>query len=442
MPEIEPFRGILYDPSKVEVAQVLAPPYDVIDEAGKKALLERDPHNAVRLILPDGDGEAKYAEAGRTLQSWLADGTLARDARPAIYRYHQLFQLAELGDRSLVRRGFIAAVRLHQFDEGVILPHERTLSGPKVDRLHLMRATGCHFSQIFTMYSDPSRRTDQLFRKSEDRAPDLEGVTPEDGTLHRLWRVCDREIIGQLQKLMAPLSLYIADGHHRYETMLALRDELRQAAGGELGFKSAAQYGTMFVANMDDAGLFVLPTHRSIHGVEGFDADAMFERCRAYFEITPLVAAADDPELLRVTLAERSEVAPTFAALLPGDADAYIMSRRGAADLAGAGITGSRALLDLDVTLLHELVLDRILGISREAQAAKTNISYIKDTAQAMARNAAGDGQITFVMNPPPLSQVRAIADAHDFMPQKSTFFYPKIASGLVMNRVDPKEDL
>ncbi len=441
MPEIEPFRGILYDTSRVEASKVLAPPYDVIDADERASLEATDPHNCVRLILPQGEGDAKYAAANDTLNAWLEDGSLVRDARPAIYRYHQVFTVNALAGRTFTRRGFVAAVRLHPFSENVILPHERTLAGPKVDRLKLMEATSAHFSQIFTLYSDPSRATDDLFRGIESTEPDVNGVT-EDGTRHRVWRVPDRELIGKLQRLMGQMKLYIADGHHRYETMLALRDSFRKRVGHDLSFHSTAQYGTLFCANMDDAGLVVLPTHRLVHDLPAFDFDAMREKVARWFDITVLPGAANDATKLATAIHEGSEASPTFAVIVPDSDTAWLMSLRGSANLAAEGLTGSRALLDLDVTLLHELVLERVLGIDRKAQEAKTNIHYIRDTPSALKRTAAGEGQVCFILEPTRLKQIRAVADAHEFMPQKSTYFYPKIASGVVFNRIDPNEDV
>jgi uncharacterized protein (DUF1015 family) len=185
MAEIALIRGILYDPQKVGIDRVIAPPYDVISEDERKRLEDLDPHNCVRLILPRGEGDARYDGAARLLSDWLAAGVLRRDARPAIYRYHQVFTVGELGGRRFTRRGFICAVRLHAYDDKVILPHERTLRGPKEDRLKLMRAARAHFSQIFGLYRDPSLVTDRAFSGADARPPDLEGATL-DGTVHRL----------------------------------------------------------------------------------------------------------------------------------------------------------------------------------------------------------------------------------------------------------------
>ena len=447
MAEIAPFSGILYDTARVPASDVLAPPYDVIDAAGRAELAKKHDNNCVRLILPEPDessGSDKYQTAGHILQNWLQQGILRRDDRPAIYRYHQVFTSAELGGQTVTRRGFIAAVRLHAFDEGVILPHERTLKGPKIDRLALMEATRAHFSQIFTMYSDPSGETDRLFSTSERAAPVLDGTT-DDGTRHLVWRVDNREVIGKLVRLMAPLKLYIADGHHRYETMLALREKFRQAAGGQLTDRSTAQFGTMFLANMDDPGLVVLPTHRLIHSVDGFAPEDLLEAAEKYFEISTVENGATDAQRLRAAIAEASAKRPSFAAVWPFNDDAALFSLKsevGIDALEADGLGGHPALTRLDVTLLHGLVLENILGIDRAAQEAQTNIQYIKDTKKALDLTADCKGQICFIMNATRVDQVKAVADAHEVMPQKSTFFYPKIASGIVFNPIDTGEEL
>ena len=396
-----------------------------------------DPHNAVRLILPDGDGDQKYPNAARILGAWIEEQVLRRDQRPALYRYHQVFTSAELGGRTITRRGFIAAVRLHRFDERIILPHERTLSGPKVDRLKLMDATGAHFSQIFTLYSDPSGESDRAFAAAESTPPTLDGTTA-DGTRHLLWRVDDAETIGRVVRVLAPLKLYIADGHHRYETMLALRERLRERAGGELESRSSANFGCMFLCNMDDPGLVVLPIHRLVFGVDGFDRHAVQKKVERWFDVTTLPSV--DAAAVKTALADASRVRPSVVAAF-ADQTAVLLQLKPEVH-AAATAPGSPVARSLDVSVLHELVLESALGIDRAAQAAQSNIRYYKDTADLLARVARGEGQVAFVMHPTRVEQVKAVADASAIMPQKSTFFYPKIASGAVINPVRPEESL
>ncbi len=437
MAEIAPFRGLCFDPRRVEIARVLAPPYDVISDDDRNALEAQDAYNSVRLILPRGDGDTRYAAAARTLDAWRSVGVLVRDKVPALYRYHQTYTRAELGPNPVTRRGFVCAVRLHHFDEGVILPHERTLRGPKEDRLKLMRATRAHFSQIFGLYPDPERLADRAFESAEARAPELEGRTT-DGTLHRLWRVTDAATVRAVTTVLAAKNVYIADGHHRYETMLALREEFR--ASGTTGPRATTEYATMFLANMDDPGLVVLPTHRLVHSLASFDREQVLAAARAWFDVAEIAGGASDAMTLRGQLAARAAERPSFALVVPGDERAWILSLRVAPE--AAGLVGPPALTTLDVTILHALVLERMLGIDRAAQEAQSHITYVKDTASALDRVRRGEAQVGFLMHPTRVRQVKDVSDVGEVMPQKSTFFYPKIASGLVMNPLDPFEEL
>jgi uncharacterized protein (DUF1015 family) len=422
MAEIAPFRGVRFDTSKVEAYRVLAPPYDVIDADQRAELAALDPHNCVRLILPEGEGDAKYAAAARTLDEWMASGVLVRDDAPAIYRYNQVFTSAELGDREVTRRGFIAAARLHRFDERVILPHERTLKGPKIDRLKLFKATASHPSQIFTLYSDPDGAADRALAAAEAQAPVVDGTTA-DGTRHIVWKVDDADIIAAVTRVIAERNLYIADGHHRYETMLAYRD-FRREQGDD-----AADFGTLFLANMDDPGLIVLPTHRLVHSLASFSRDDLLARAAATFDVDTVAGGASDAATIRTLLEQRGRARPTVAMIVPGSADATLLSYK--PDLSSASETAR-----LDVTVLHDAILEGLLGIDRAAQEAKTNLDYIKDTGKALAMTAEGKGQCCFLMNPTPVAQVKRVSDEGGFMPQKSTFFYPKIASGVVFRKL------
>ena len=447
MADIAGFRGLLFDPARVEMSKVLAPPYDVIDEVGREELANLDAKNCVRIILPesdrpetDGEPDAKYAHARQLMEEWTQEGTLVRDQQPALYRYHQVFTRAELGDQPVTRRGFIAAVRLHDFEERVLMRHERTLKGPKVDRLKLWEATHTHLSQIFTLYSDPKSKVDALFADVEAEQATIDGTTA-DGTRHLLWRVVDPEVLAAVTQMMADKNLYIADGHHRYETMLALRDKLL-AEEPKAGDRSEIRFGMMFLVNLDDPGLVVLPTHRLIHSVTGFDAQTLREGLQEFFVLKEVASAATDAELLLAELASAAKQGTSFAAVLPGKPNATILTLKPDVDLGAVGLQGSNATLSLDVTLLHSLVLEKILGIDRAAQEAQTSIEYIKDTQQALERCSAGAGQVCFLMNATPVSQIVAVSDANEVMPQKSTFFYPKIASGMVFNPITVDENL
>ncbi len=439
MAEIAPFRGVLFDPARVDAAKVIAPPYDVIDAAERQALAGGEPHNVVRLILPEADGALdRYGAAARTFAAWQGAGVLRRDDRRAVYRYHQVFRHPDLGDRDITRAGFIAAVKLVPFSERVILPHERTLSAPKEDRLALMKATSAHFSPIFTMFRDSSGEVDRMFKKFERAAPLIDARTP-DGVRHLLWRVADAELIGKLRHHMSPKKLYIADGHHRYETMLALRDHL--AAGTALSQYSAAQYGTMFLCAADQPGLVILPTHRVLHSLPGFAAATLLERAREHFVVDRIEAGASNAAAIRASVAGAVAHQPAFAVVFPGDPHAWRLTLAPAANAMVLGMA-TPAVAKLDVTILHNLVLERILGITPAQQEAQTHLRYVKDTTKALAAAAAADCQAVFVMGPSSVEQVMHVADLGEVMPQKSTYFFPKLASGLVMNPIDRDDEL
>jgi uncharacterized protein (DUF1015 family) len=444
MAEIVPFRGVLYTPRAGNPSKLLAPPYDVISETERAQLEALDPRNCVRLILPrplDGQPEpSKYRHAAELLELWLDEGVLARDARPAVYRYHQSFRA--LG-HEVVRKGFIARVRLRRFDEGVILPHERTLSGPKADRLQLMRACRAHFSQIFGLYPDPARASDDFFAPVEREPPALAGATA-DGVVQQLWRLTDPDAIRRLVRFMDERKVYIADGHHRYETMIALRDELRPQARSP---RSSIEYGVMFFCNMDDPGLVVFPTHRVLHSLPRFDKDRLMENARKYFAVSdlPFSGVGD----IRKALDSAAGSGPCFAMLTRLDSPAVLFQLRGDVDLDSIpAMPRSPSLRALDVTVLHSIMLETLLEIDKAAQEKQTNLRYVKDwdkafdelKSQTLEPGAAA--QAVFFMNPTKVQQVRAVADAGEVMPQKSTFFYPKIASGLVINPFDPAEEV
>ena len=433
MAEIAPFRGILYTKKAGAPDKLLAPPYDVISDEERAKLAALDPHNCVRLILPEGAGDEKYANAARDLNEWLRQGVLERDSEPALYRYHQTFT-AE--GKTATRRGFICRIRLARFEERIVLPHERTLAGPKADRLKLKRAARAHLSQVFGLYSDPERASDKPFEAIEKTAPALAART-SDGVEQKLWRLTDKEAQAEVVTLLADQKIYIADGHHRYETMLALRDELRAESANNP--RSSVEFGTIFLANMDDPGLLVFPTHRVVHGIN-LNMAELLGRAKEFFEVTTMHAG--DAAAVRAELEQRGKARPTFA-IAAGDGNVYYLSLLRDVNLDGIeSLKGPEVLRTLDVTLLHALVLEGILGIDRVAQEAQTNLRYVKDTGAALALAKDPTVQAVFLMNPTPVAHVKAVADAGEVMPQKSTFFYPKLASGLVINPIVPSEEV
>ncbi|MCA9711607.1 MAG: DUF1015 domain-containing protein [Myxococcales bacterium] len=427
MAKIRPFRGLRYalaQPS--DAASLMAPPYDVIDDAGRAELAARSEHNAIHFILPKGEGDAKYP-AGAARFREIAGQAMQRDAEPGVYVYHQRFTVE---GQTYVRKGLVALVELTRFGQGPVLAHERTLAGPKRDRLELMRACQAHLELVFGMFSDPARAWEALldpYRGAPVLACTFEGVE------HTLWRVHEPAALEALVGHLADRRIYIADGHHRYETMCAFRDELAAA-----GHPDAA-YGMIYLSNLDDPGLVVLPTHRLVHGLPAVDLPAVLEAVAPWFEGRE-VALPGDAAAMRAALA--TEGPATFGLAVPGAGVVHVLRLREGFDPAAAGLGALPAALQrLDVALLHELVLERALHITKAAQEAKTNLRYEKSTARTLrvaAGSSDGEGddavQLVCLMNAPRLDDVRAVCDSGEVMPQKSTFFYPKIPNGLVFH--------
>ncbi|MBZ5713160.1 DUF1015 domain-containing protein [Nannocystis pusilla] len=431
MAHVRPLRGFRYDlPRLGDAGLLLAPPYDVVDAAGRERIGARSPHNCIHVILPEGEGDAKY-EVGARRFAALEREALVRDAAPSFYVYHQTFTSE---GQQYTRKGFIGLIELTRFGAGPVLAHERTLSGPKADRLKLMRACQAHLELVFGMFSDPGRAWEAATSRALGSAV-LE--CDFDGTHHALYRVDDPAATAALTDVLADKKIYIADGHHRYETMCSFRAELEAAGKGEV-----ARWGLIFLSNLDDPGLVVLPTHRLIHSVPGLDLAAALAQVEPFFTITH-EKLPDSGTAVRARLAEAGARGAAFGLAAPATGELVVLTLRPDFDPAAAGLQHlAPALQRLDVALLHELILDRGFGVTREAQAQNTNIRYYKSTDEALAVARAGgsDVQLVCFMNPTPVHDVRAVCDSGEVMPQKSTFFYPKIPTGLVFH--DLKEGL
>ena len=438
MATIRPFRGIRYNPEKIDdLSAVISQPYDRVRHGLQDKYYDLSPYNIVRIIkgkeqAGDGEGNNVYTRARDTYQSWLREGILMREEVPALYVLHQTFALPDGSTRT--RQGLIAAFELSRFEEGVVLPHERTLSGPKVDRLNLMRATAANFGHIFMLY--PGDRINQLLGAAIEGQPglDLHELFEHDVT-QRFWAVTDPEVIAAVVEEMAPRrNLIIADGHHRYETALNYRDEMR-AAHPDAPPNAGFNYRMVTLVSMEDPGLVILPTHRLIHSYGRMDGAAVLERAQEYFNVAP----AADRAALEAALAEAEPAHPRFGFY---DGAYAALTLRDPAVL-------ERLLPDrapdwclLDVSVLHEVFIERVLGIDKAAVERKENIEYLRDPQ--MGYDAVDEGQAEFllVMNPTRMGQVRACTAAGEKMPQKSTDFYPKVISGLVMRPIGAEEQL
>jgi len=434
MADIAPLWPLRYDASLL--AQVTAPPYDVIDAKMREELGRRHPHNVVHIDLPEGDGDKKYERAQGLFTEWQEMGVLVRDEAPAYWRYAQTF-VPPGGGQSITRKGFFALVRAVPFSDRVVLPHERTLKGPKLDRIMLSRATRAALSPQFMLYSDPERSLDALLDGGE---PFAKFTTP-DGIKHEIWRVTDTASIAKITDAMQSRTLLIADGHHRYETSVAISEEF-EAEAKERGIptspRSEHRFTFALLANGDDPDLVVFPTHRLIHSLPRFDWSTLLTEAAQLFDVTSLPnGSSADTAALKSLLSSQSRQA---LVAVGQHGQAALLVLRSDADLSKHPVLGKRpeVLRATAVALLHDGLIEHVLGVSPEAQAQKTNIKYLQDPTVGVEALARGEGQVLFMMNGTPVSTVRQVAEASEVMPQKSTFFYPKVPTGLCFHTLYP----
>jgi uncharacterized protein (DUF1015 family) len=434
---IYPFRAWRYNPSAVRLDDVVTQPYDKISPAMQEAYYQRSPYNLVRIILGlpelfDAEhGENVYTRAARDLKAWRAQSILVQEKDPSIFAYSQRFRVPG-SEEVKERRGFIALGKLHDYSDQVVFRHEQTLSKPKSDRLNLLKATRAHFGQIFMLYSDPAGSVEKILY--EGAGPADAEVTDEYGVLHRVWRVSDPAVIRLLTSTMADKKLIIADGHHRYETALNYSKQHAPAASArtehsakELPQPAYPEAAVMMTfVNMDSDGLVILPTHRVVHSLPSFDP-ASFERAAEQFfsiEKLPEAGATDYMETLR------HQTGTAFVAVTRSGA-LLLRSKPQAAAAALAALPENQRQLDL--SHLHTIILDKLLGLDAEKVREQTNIRYLRDAAEAVDQVQRGEANVSFLTNPVTMDQLREVAFAGSVMPQKSTDFYPKLLSGLTI---------
>ncbi len=434
MAEIIPFKALRYDSHQVKLEDVLTQPYDKITPEMQTRYYERSQHNLVRIILgkpgeTDTDTFNVYTRASEYLHDWRSAGILKQDSEPGIYAYAETFTVP--GTRDLAERlGLIALCRIHDYADGMVFRHEQTLAKPRADRLNLLRATRAHFGQIFMLYSDPQSTVEALFKACMDEDPDI-SVLDEYETLHRVWRIHDATIIQAVQREMQEKKLLIADGHHRYETALAYRNEQR-AASGSGNLNAPHEYVMMTLIPMESKGLVILPTHRIVHGLPSFDREQMLERAGRFFDIDRIDLRTENRSA--TTLLEQAGANGTAFVAVTRQGP-YLMRAKSSAVTEALGEFSSRQR-GLDVVQLHGILLERVLGISQEAIRNQDHVKYERDAFEAISWVRQG-ANVAFLMNPAKIGQVREIAFAGEVLPQKSTDFYPKLLSGLTIYALD-----
>lgn len=419
MAQITPFKALRFTEKAGPIRELVCPPYDIISEEARRAYLRQNPRNVIRLELPR-EGEDPYAQAGQVLSEWESEGMIATDAVPGIYIYEEAFTAY---GKACTVKGFICRVKLEEFSAGVVLPHEETLSKAKTDRFDLMRATHCNFSQIYSLYNDDGGCAALLDRLSAG-APDQE-LTDSDGVTHRLWIVPENALTADLCRRFSDKKLYIADGHHRYETALNYRRALAEAGVAPGG---AADYVMMCLVAMEHPGLVVFPTHRIVRGLDRFCADTVLKTCREYFDLTELSDAAEANRALENAYAVGKKAFVLYSGRYT------LLTLRDLSVMADILPGASSALRGLDVSVLHSLVLERLFGIDKVNMAAGASLTYTRDAAEAVSAVDNGAADCAFLLNPTRVEEIRDVAAAGEKMPQKSTYFYPKLITGMVMN--------
>ena len=427
-----PFRAVFYNQEKLHsLADVVTPPYDVITPEMQNNLYQKSPHNFCRIDLTRESAPQRYEIAKTTYDEWIKQGVLVHDAQPALFLHFHSFRLPN--GQAVVRRGLFVSRRLEDFSEGGIKPHEKTLSGPKQDRLELSRHLMAQLSPIFALYHDPENKIMNHLEQIGKATPFMDFIS-HDSERHQLWKIRDPELCLFIDKHLSESPLFIADGHHRYETALNHRNEMI-AEHPDLPASAAIRHVLFYVSSMDDPGMVILPIHRAVHGLAGFSLPDFLEKLGKDFTIeTCLCRNEVESETI---LSRFADTHHCFLLIAKDPEQSHLVKISKQSWLEHPAAQGiPTALATLDVTVLHRLILENILGIDEAAQAEQKNLVYWKSTKQAMAETRHGPCQLTFLLNPTLIEQMREAAQAGHKMPQKSTFFYPKIVSGLLLHDV------
>lgn len=417
MADIRPIKALRYTGNAGALSTNVCPPYDIISAEERAELIAGSPYNLVRLEKPEGKGG--YVEAASLLENWLSRDIIARDKEEGIYVYGEDFEIK--GERYSLR-GLICLCRLYDFSEGIVLPHENTLSGAKADRFELMKATYCNFSSIYGLYVDEERVIADAVDKATAAVP-VQCFADSEGVTHTLWRITDKDTLSLIVNAMAPKQVFIADGHHRYETAVKFRDYLEDR--GEC--PENRDYVLMTLVDMDDDGLVIFPTHRLIKGME-IDKAKLIASLEDEFDIE------EYPDVRRAeSILARNADKKAYGLYMGGDGFTLLTFKGEIKEEGDGGLSA------LDVSVLHDRILEQKLGIDKENMARQLNLRYTRDITEAVESVRSGESVAAFILNPTKVGEIKSVSLAGGKMPQKSTYFYPKLKTGLVMNTI--KED-
>ncbi len=438
--DVVPFRGIRYNRRKVpDLSLVISPPYDIISPVEQQSYHGKHSHNAIHLDygleLPGDDNQNnRYTRAAETFSEWQTGKILTPDPVPAFYLCREEFRLGD--GTTATRDGFIALIRLADFSEGVVLPHEETASGPKEDRLRLMQATGANLSAIFCLYADPGQTVIKSLMKASAEEPDIR-IKDEADTVHSLWVVDDPAATSSISEMLSNKTLLIADGHHRYETALAYRDARRAEDGP--GPEKPYDFLMVYLSDMENTGQSILPIHRFVSGIKTETMDKLEASLSEKFQVVEITgSAAERQKKMLNALAESSDGHNVFGMYLPGQDSYHLLTGRETRPMIDAGETGrSASFRSLDTAVLDRLILGEILGISQDGPNQSAKVRFVERTEKALGELDTPGLDAVFMVNATSMEEIRSVADNGEKMPQKSTYFYPKPVTGLVFRSFD-----
>ncbi len=426
MANVKPFRGLRYNTSKVgSLKAVTAPPYDIISDKEQELLYKKHENNIINLELgkiydTDSETNNRYTRASDCLNDWMSSGVLKFEDKPAYYIYEENFTVA---NTQKALRGIISAVKLVPFSEKIVLPHEETLSKAKKDRFELMTKTHANFSPIYFLYMDEKKTVNKIMSEICKNTP-TETFTTDDGIIHNMWVVTDEAICKKIEESFKDKQLFIADGHHRYETALNFSKTLPE--------NEKAQHILAFSVEMDDPGLVVLPTHRILKDIESFNENTVIDALHSYFDVKKIYAE-NIAETAEKLLAENEDL--TVFAFYTGKDYFYLLTLKDTEIMKNILKDKSSAYCELDVSILHTLILDKIFNIDMENMANQKNLVYSKFSTETIETVKSGNADCSFLLNGTKVRQIKEVSLNNEKMPQKSTYFYPKLITGLVINK-------